>query len=257
MKVSYVFILLFLSLISLSAKAVISITRAEIPAGSSRIEISYSASGGNATSHIGCGVRYCGFGIWVVNSSGATATTRYALHSGSGGMPATDTWSNANITFLRNYPASASFTASLPLGSPPYSICVGGGTNALGANYRNQPGTSCRTVSLPPVPTSCSFSGSPNINHGSLQADKVNGKQDSVSINVYCNRATSATIGSLGGTINLGGGVTSTLTFDGRSSGSIYLSSGNSTHTVSSTLRATNPTPGDKSGSGTIVINLP
>lgn len=257
MKTLFAFISLSFFIISLNANAVINITRAEIPAGANRIEISYSVSGGNSSASIGCSASYCGFGIWVVNSSRAFNTSRYVLQSGTGGVPATNTWSNANTAFLRFYPASDSFSEMIPIGGPPYSVCVGGAQNNVGYLYRNQPGTSCRAVSTAPVPTSCSFSGSPNIDHGTLQADKVNGKQNSASINVYCNRATNATIASLGGTINLGGGVTSTLTFDGRSSGSIYLPSGNSTHTVSSTLKATNPTPGDKSGSGTIVINLP
>lgn len=252
MKRLYLLISLFLYIFSMNAYAVISITSANIPAGSSQVQISYSASGGNSTAAIGCGTRYCDFGIWVVNSTEARPA-RIVLSTSSGG---TDTWSNANNYFLTRYPSSATFNAVLPLGAGPYSVCVGAAQNNLGYLYRNQPGTSCRVVSLPPVPTSCSFSGSANIDHGTLQAGQVNGKRDSVSINVICNRATSATIASLGGTINLGGGVTSTLTFDGRSSGTISLPSGTSAHTVASTLKATNPTPGDKSGSGTIVINL-
>ncbi|WP_128598859.1 hypothetical protein [Pantoea rodasii] len=259
MKALYLLITFFLSILSNTANAVISITRANVPAGTNILEISYSSSGSNSTASIGCATRYCQFGIWVLDATGKVERApRTVLDSGSGGIPGTDTWSNANIVFLRNYPASGSFNASFSVSGPgPHSVCVGGASNSLGAQYRNQPGTSCQTVSVPPIPTSCAFSGSPNIDHGTLQADKVNGKQDSVSINVNCNRATNATIGSLDGTINLGGGVTSTLTFDGRSSGAIYLPSGASTHTVASTLAATNPTPGDKSGSGTIVINLP
>ena len=252
MKISYLFLSIIIYLIPLQARSIITISNANVPAGSSSVSISYSASGGNSTAAIGCGTRYCDFGIWVVNSTEARPA-RIVLGSYGG----TDTWSNANAFFLRNYPSSANISSPLPLGPGPYSVCIGGAQNNFGYLYRNQPGTSCRPVSFPPVPTSCAFSSSPNIDHGTLQADKVNGKQDSVSINVNCNRATSATIASLGGTINLGGGVTSTLTFDGRSSGSIYLPSGTSTHSVASTLKATNPTPGDKSGSGTIVINLP
>lgn len=258
MKISYIFLSIIFSLLPIQARSVISITNANLPAGSSSVNISYSASGSNSTASIGCSTRYCQFGIWIVNGSGTDVRpARIVLNSGGGGVPVTDTWSNANIVFLNNYPSSASFTSPLPLGLGPYTVCVGGATNNTGAQYRNQPGTSCRTVSVPPVPTSCAFSSSPTIDHGTLQADKVNGKQDSVSINVNCNRATSANIASLGGAINMGGGVSSTLTFDGRGLGSIYLPNGLSTHTVTSTLSATNPTPGDKSGSGAIVINLP
>ncbi|WP_156149344.1 hypothetical protein [Pantoea sp. SM3] len=259
MKLLYLLTTFIFLLLSNTANAVITITRANVPAGTNIIEISYTSSGSNSTASIGCATRYCQFGIWVLDATGAVERpARIVLSGGSGGTPPTDTWSNANIVFQNNYPANGSFNSSFSgFGPGPYSVCVGGATNNMGAQYRNQPGTSCRTISVPPVPTSCSFSGSPNIDHGTLQAGQVNGKQDGVNINVYCNRATSATISSLGGTINLGGGVTSTLTFDGRSSGGISLPSGTSSHRVASTLKATNPTAGDKSGSGTIVINLP
>ncbi|MXP52683.1 hypothetical protein FD737_06255 [Pantoea sp. Seng] len=253
MKISYLFLSIIIYIIPLQARSIITISNANVPDGSFSVNISYSASGGNSTAAIGCGTRYCDFGIWVVNSTEARPARILLSTSGIG----TDTWSNANTAFLRTYPSSANISSPLPLGPGPYSVCIGGAQNNLGYLYRNQPGTSCRPVSFPPVPTSCAFSSSPNIDHGTLQADKVNGKQDSVSINVNCNRATSANIASLGGAINMGGGVSSTLTFDGRGLGSIYLPNGISTHTVTSTLSATNPTPGDKSGSGAIVINLP
>lgn len=255
MKRSLRYLTLFFMLLSVDANAIIIITKAEIPTGSSRIEISYTSSGGNSNASIPCGASYCGFGIWV-RSSVDTSAVRYTLHSGQGGVPPTNTWANANIAFATFHSPSGTFSAIRPLGSPPYTVCVGGAQSAIGYLYQNQPGTSCLTVYQPPVPTSCSFSGSPIIDHKTLLADQVNGKEDSVSININCNRATSATIASLGGTINLGGGVTSTLTFNGLSSGRISLPSGTSTHRLTSTLKATNPTPGDKSGSGTIVINL-
>jgi hypothetical protein len=260
MNITQLLLLIFISLISFNANAVISITNASHN-NSSRVTYSYSStSGGNPTSSPICrtGGTVCWFGIWIIDSTNgsgkAVAAVRYVAVSTRA------SWAEANNAFLRTHPANGS-DSYFTHGYPPYSVCVGG-AGALGGHFpstdfRTQPGTACRAVSDPVIPTSCSFSGSPNIDHGTLQADKVNGKRDSVSINVYCNRATSATIASLGGTINLGSGVTSTLTFDGRSSGSIYLPSGTSTHTVASTLKATNPTPGDKSGSSTIVINLP
>lgn len=257
-KSFYLLAILFLTFSS-NTHAVISITSAQYDL-SRNITYSYSASGGNPTTGPVCrtGGSSCWFGIWVTDNSDGTGTAIMATRYVSVSTRAT--WSEANNVFLRTHPASGTVTYRSS-GRAPYTVCVGG-NGALagyfpGIDYQNQPGTVCRTASAPPIPTSCSFSGSPNIDHGTLQADKVNGKEDSVSINVNCNRATSATIASLGGTINLGGGVTSTLTFDGRSSGSISLPSGTSTHTVASTLKATNPTPGDKSGSGTIVINLP
>ncbi|MBK0124512.1 hypothetical protein IAE30_12215 [Pantoea sp. S61] len=257
-KIPFLFSLIFL-LSSFSAHAVISITSASYDS-SHNVTLSYSStSGGNPTTGPVCrtGGAGCFFGIWVIDNSDGSARVvrgvRYVFVSTRA------TWAEANSAFLRTHPGSGTLT-HFTSGSPPYSVCVGG-AGALsayfpGTDYQNQPGTVCRAASAPPVPTSCSFSGSPNIDHGTLQAGQVNGKRDSVSINVICNRATSATIASLGGTINLGGGVTSTLTFDGRSSGTISLPSGTSAHTVASTLKATNPTPGDKSGSGTIVINL-
>lgn len=258
MKIIPLLLLFTFALITLPAQAVIIITRAAFPAWNMPMEISYIMSGGNSSASIGCGTRYCDFGIWVLHDSGTYPDiypSRIILDGGSNG--GTDTWANANKAFLHRYPASATFTTFFYPSRGPYTVCVGGAQNNMGYLFRTQPGTSCVTVPLPPQPTSCSFSGSPIIDHGSLQPNQVNGKQDSVSINVNCNRATSATLTSLGGTINLGGGVTSTLTFDGRTTGSIYLPNGNSSHTVASTLRGTNPTPGDKSGSGTIVITLP
>lgn len=260
MKITKLLFLLFISLNSFNANAVISITSASHN-NAYTVTFSYdSTSGGNPTTGPVCrtGGTVCWFGIWVIDNSSGSGRAVTAVRYVSVSTRAT--WSDANTAFLRANPGSGtvSYYAS---GNPPYSVCVGG-AGALsgyfpGTDYQNQPGTVCRAVSAPVVPTSCAFSSSPNIDHGTLQADKVNGKQDSVSINVNCNRATSANIASLGGTINMGGGVSSTLTFDGRGLGSIYLPNGISTHTVTSTLSATNPTPGDKSGSGAIVINLP
>lgn len=257
-KIPFLLSLIFL-LYSFSAHAVLSITSASHNNGNT-VTFSYSStSGGNPTTGPVCrtGSSGCFFGIWVIDHPGGSSRVVTAVRYVAVSTRAT--WSEANNAFLRSHAGSGTIT-HFASNSAPYSVCVGG-AGALsgyfpGTDYQNQPGTVCRTASAPPVPTSCSFSGSPNIDHGTLQAGQVNGKQDSVSINVICNRATSATIASLGGTINLGGGVTSTLTFDGRSSGTIYLPSGTSAHTVASTLKATNPTPGDKSGSGTIVINL-
>ncbi|MCA1178302.1 MULTISPECIES: hypothetical protein [unclassified Pantoea] len=247
---------------SFKTYAIITITHAEYK-DERTVTYSYSStSGGNSSASPICtngsSGRGCYFGIWIIDNAGGGSKTGTAIQYVF--VPLRSTWADANNAFLRAYPASGTST-TISHRVPPYTVCIAAAAtpvvNIPGSDYVNQPGTICRNASAPPVPTNCSFSGSPNIDHGTLQADKVNGKQDSVSINVNCNRATSANIASLGGAINMGGGVSSTLTFDGRGLGSIYLPNGISTHTVTSTLSAANPTPGDKSGSGAIVINLP
>ncbi|MGK3128305.1 hypothetical protein ACCW76_03785 [Pantoea sp. C8B4] len=208
-KIPFLFSLIFL-LSSFSAHAVISITSASHN-NSFTVTFGYSStSGGNPTTGPICrmGGTACWFGIWIIDYSGSSARSVRAVRYVSVSPRAT--WAEANSAFLRAHPGSGTVDYYVH-GGPPYEVCVGGaGAPSAsfpgGTDYQNQPGTFCRTASAPPVPTSCSFSGSANIDHGTLQAGQVNGKQDSVSINVICNRATSATIASLGGTINLGGG---------------------------------------------------
>ncbi|MDI9224055.1 hypothetical protein QMZ30_24355 [Pantoea sp. EA-12] len=246
MKTIFLAVALFFALLSLNAQAVVIISQAKM-LNQSTVEISYYSSGSNSSARIGC--VHCQIGIYGRNSYESEARP---LRNNT--MTTNGTWVNGYDNFTRRYPASGTFTASVTSSPTSWTICYGATDGGYG--FFNQPGTSCVVATPAPDPTSCSFTGTPNIDHGTLTADQVNGRQNSVSISINCNRATYASIANLGGTINLGKGVTSTLTFNGRSSGTIYLPAGNSTHTVTSTLRASSPSPGDLYGSSTIVINL-
>lgn len=246
MKTIILAVVSFFALLSLNAQAVVIISQARM-LNASTVEISYYSSGGNSSARIGC--QSCTIGLYGHNDMyGTTKIFRDVVVDRLNG-----TWADGYNDFIRVHPASGTFTSTVTV-SGRWTICYGA-TQGL-HSFFYQPGTSCVVTTPLPVPTSCSFTGTPNIDHGTLTADQVNERQNSVSISINCNRATYATIANLGGTINLGRGVTSTLTFDGRGSGTIYLPAGNSAHTVTSTLRASNPSPGDLYGSSTIVINL-
>ncbi len=120
---------------------------------------------------------------------------------------------------------------------PVNRFCTSWGTYAPAYNYL-LPGTESCRYGLP-LPTQCNVSGGTvDLNHNLLKLGEITGKTVRITRSVNCSRTTPVryTV-SVGNPVDLGNGVTSALSVNGRRAGDlIHLPSGTSNLIFSSTL---------------------
>lgn len=119
-------------------------------------------------------------------------------------------------------------------------------------------GTCVSTRERTSTPETCNITGPTAINHGLMEVSEVNGKTAQINATVTCPVTTYVQFKIISQNINLGNGITSQI----KVNNSTYpptqqVKAGVATSVqISSTLVATNPQPGQFSGSSVIVVNV-
>lgn len=147
------------------------------------------------------------------------------------------TWEAAISAWHARYGSSVSRYNAFSYGPTTRNFCMAWATYSIGYYYL-LPGTdTCGPAS--PVPTQCNVSGGAvALNHGLLKAGDITGKTTQVTRQIRCSRPTSIRYSvSVGNPVDLGNGITSTLSVNGRRAGVVIgIPGGSGSLTFSSTL---------------------
>lgn len=119
-------------------------------------------------------------------------------------------------------------------------------------------GTCIRTTERTFEPATCNITGPTAINHGLMEVSEVNGKTAQINATVTCPVTTYVQFRIISQNVNLGNGITSQIKVNNSTSPpSQQVKAGVATSVpITSTLVATNPQPGQFSGSSVIVVNV-
>lgn len=116
---------------------------------------------------------------------------------------------------------------------------------------------SCSNIPQIPDPAKCDLDiiGSNIIDHGTLQDTEVNGHSKTANITIRCTKPASVEFRLLNHPVELGNGITSTVTIEGSSAPVIDVSDFKNV-TIASRLSASNPTAGAFSGNVIVIANV-
>ncbi|WP_174509308.1 hypothetical protein [Klebsiella oxytoca] len=116
---------------------------------------------------------------------------------------------------------------------------------------------SCSNIPLAPNPAQCDLEimGSNTIDHGTLLDTEVNGHVKTTTVNLKCTKPAAVEFRLLKHPVELGSGITSTITIEGSSSPVIDVNDVKNV-TIASRLSATNPAPGPFKGNVIVIANV-
>lgn len=116
---------------------------------------------------------------------------------------------------------------------------------------------SCSNIPQIPDPAKCDLEimGSNIIDHGTLLDTEVNGNTKTTTVTLRCTKPASVKFRLLNHPVELGNGITSTVTIEGSESPVIAVNDFKSV-TIASRLSALNPTPGRFSGNVIVIANV-
>ncbi|HFF1823944.1 hypothetical protein [Raoultella ornithinolytica] len=116
---------------------------------------------------------------------------------------------------------------------------------------------SCSNIPQIPEPAKCDLDiiGSNIIDHGTLQDTEVNGHRKTANITIRCTKPAAVEFRLLNQPVELGNGITSTVTIEGSATPVIDVSDFKNV-TIASMLSASNPTAGPFSGNVIVIANV-
>ncbi|MGG4609846.1 MrpH family fimbial adhesin [Providencia sp. Me31A] len=136
-------------------------------------------------------------------------------------------------------------------------LCAGAIRGSINGVYMSYyPSLGC--ISVRPPNVSCTFSASSLVlDHGTLSEQSINGNKATSNINIQCNNAATYKANISNTDVDLGGGVRSTVAFDGYANNANVSVANSKVLTLSSTLRTSGSvTPGEHTGNTVILFSI-
>ena len=204
----------------------------------------WSTTGGITPGVVSCNMPNCFVGVaaqWR-NTTTHPGYYWYSPNSNVISVPLGTPWNEAIRQWVNKYGRSGTVSTPWHIKAGPLTLTCMRATGINGHLIGQIPMPETCDVILP-APAKCEFNvQSITLNHQTIDKNAVNGHTITSNLSTNCSTAANVIVNNMQGNapIPVLPGITSTLTIDGRALGTqMYLPSGNSAHTISSTLRDT------------------